>query len=120
MHLYEDGSLGAVIGVMFDRVKGGNHDSFMIEQLLPIFDAPEGETEVTGQQIFAASFLNSLDYSEFWSYDGSLTTPPCTEGIKWSVLKAVQPISDRQLQLFNNLWKNNNDFAQGAGNNRET
>jgi len=97
VHLYEDGSLGAVIGVMFDRLKGGNHDNFMIEQMLPIFETAPNVKQIANQDQFIGSFLHSLDYSEFWSYDGSLTTPPCTEGIKWSVLKTVQPISDRQI-----------------------
>jgi carbonic anhydrase len=97
VHLYEDGSLGAVIGVMFDRLKGGNHDNFMIEQMLPIFETAPNVKQTANQDQFIGSFLHSLDYSEFWSYDGSLTTPPCTEGIKWSVLKTVQPISDRQI-----------------------
>lgn len=29
-------------------------------------------------------------FEEFWSYQGSLTTPPCTEGIRWFV--ASQPL----------------------------
>jgi len=34
---------------------------------------------------------------DYWSYEGSLTTPPCTEGIKWSVMKQVQSMSQAQL-----------------------
>ena len=40
-----------------------------------------------------ASFLGSLDLTRYWSYPGSLTTPPCLEGIKWTVVADVQNIS---------------------------
>ncbi len=63
-------------------------------------------------------FLDSLTLQDFWSYDGSLTTPPCTEGIKWSVLKKVQPISEVQLKKFTDLYAGNPEFAAGKGNNR--
>lgn len=43
---------------------------------------------------------NSVDTEAFWSFDGSLTTPPCTEGIKWTVLKQIQSISPTQLARF--------------------
>ena len=45
-------------------------------------------------------FLSGVDMSQFWSYDGSFTTPPCTEGINWIVIKEVQPISQSQLDRF--------------------
>ena len=70
------------------------------------------------QEVSIKSFLSTLDLTDFWSYDGSLTTPPCTEGIKWSVLRNVQPISKRQLKRFTDLWSGNMDYAEGKGNNR--
>ena len=72
---------------MFDRIKGGTEENFLIEQLMPIFTVAATKAEALAKPVFSASFLKSLDMDEFWSYDGSLTTPPCTEGIKWSVLK---------------------------------
>ncbi len=67
-----------------------------------------------------ASFLNYANMNHFWSYDGSLTTPPCTEGIKWTVLSDVQKISDTQLDGIEKYFSDNPYFARGNGNNRET
>ena len=41
----------------------------------------------------------------FWEYDGSITTPPCTEGVRWTVMKSVQPISTGQLGKFYQFTK---------------
>lgn len=87
VHTYLDGSLGAVIGVFFDREKGGDGDNLFIDQLNSIFTG--AGVKRTDQKVNVEGFLDSLNLNEFWSYDGSLTTPPCTEGIKWSVLKSV-------------------------------
>ena len=101
VHLPEDGfqddAYASVIGVFFDRVKGGNEDNYFIDSLFG--SGPETVIPIE-------DFLSGIDTSEFWSYPGSLTTPPCTEGIKWNVIKSVQPISDRQLKYFTDLWQN--------------
>jgi carbonic anhydrase len=41
--------------------------------------------------------------SAFFSYKGSLTTPPCTEGVAWRVYEAVVPISRRQFDWLRDL-----------------
>jgi carbonic anhydrase len=37
---------------------------------------------------------------EFYSYEGSLTTPPCTEGVRFFVLKSEVNIARGQIERF--------------------
>jgi len=75
VHLYSDDmSLGAVLGVFFDREAGGDVDNDFIESFIQ-----GGFSNPAGKTLDVKQFIESLDTSEFWSYNGSLTTPPCTE-----------------------------------------
>ena len=112
VHTYADtnGMLGGVIGVFFDVEEGGDYPNAFLDAVWN-----EAGTDV---KIPVASFLAGVDMTEYWNYNGSLTTPPCTEGIKWTVIKDVQPISRAQLEKFTSLWADDTTFAEGKGNNR--
>lgn len=43
----------------------------------------------------------------YYQFMGSLTTPPCSEGVLWMVLKSPMPISAAQLKLFTQLYPMN-------------
>ncbi|WP_127471034.1 carbonic anhydrase [Thiomicrorhabdus aquaedulcis] len=44
---------------------------------------------------------------QFYQYSGSLTTPPCTEGVRWQVFKQPVEASTQQIQALRALMGNN-------------
>lgn len=47
------------------------------------------------------------DLAGFYRYNGSLTTPNCTEGIIWTVFTNTIPISKQQIQIFEKMHSDN-------------
>ena len=110
VHKYKDsGDLGAVVGIFFDTIVGGPTNNQFIAEIAPELARDQklsdnnsngnGQYEVDDGVRFA-QFLRSVDFRDFYQYDGSLTTPPCTEGIRWLVVKDVQSLSPAQLEAF--------------------
>ena len=50
-------------------------------------------------------FIALLNFNRRWTYQGSLTTIPCSEGILWNVLENVIPITQQTLDKFNSFRK---------------
>ena len=95
VHQAKDGEY-AVLGVMI--VPGNANAAF--QAVLDVMPHEEGEEE-TDDQIDGAHLLPG-DLS-FWAYDGSFTTPPCTEGVKWHVLYEPITVSLQQVAAFRSL-----------------
>lgn len=58
-----------------------------------------------GVQINVADFLP--EKHGYYNYQGSLTTPPCTEIVTWYILKDPTSISPQQVQTFKKYYSNN-------------
>lgn len=43
----------------------------------------------------------------YYAYEGSLTTPPCSEGVRWQVLKRPIEVSESQIEAFRKLYPEN-------------
>jgi len=46
---------------------------------------------------------------DIFQYDGSLTTPPYSEGVKWMVSKSLHFINQKQLRQLSACWGNKNN-----------
>ncbi|MCH7852326.1 MAG: carbonic anhydrase family protein [Candidatus Marinimicrobia bacterium] len=52
--------------------------------------------------------INVMDFiprmSSYFTYSGSLTTPPCNEGVRWIVLDSAVKVSVAQVERFNSFF----------------
>jgi len=93
-----------VVGVLFEDGKKNNPFlQTLIDAGLP---AKNGDTTVTSTQIDLADVLTST--ASYFTYPGSLTTPPCSETVTWVVLAKPAKMTHAQGQSFRRIL--GNDF----------
>ena len=94
----------AVVAVLFQRTAGKpNRLMAAIWKHIPQTVSHEPQ-EVPGVKIDASGFLPSQ--RGYYTYSGSLTTPPCSEIVTWYILKKTVPISSAQLATFEKYYVN--------------
>lgn len=64
------------------------------------------ENDVPGVEINPADMLPPGNRYSYYTYMGSVSAPPCTEGVKWFVLKTPATLSAKQIATFAKLWPN--------------
>lgn len=101
--VHQDAAGGlAVVGVLLNS---GRHNQ-ALEQVWAHMP-----TETDDKQIVAGTTINAADLLpanlSYFSYVGSLTTPPCSEDVRWFVLRNVVELSPAQLDRFAALYPDN-------------
>lgn len=101
VHKADDGQL-AVVAVLLER---GNENPFI--QTLWNYMPLEKNMPVSPPN--AIVDLNTLlpTSRNYYTYMGSLTTPPCSEGVLWLVMKQPVQVSPEQINIFSRLYRNN-------------
>ena len=103
LHLVHRNTSGAlaVVGVLFEAGSAN-------ETLTPLWSQLPAEagpaTSVAGE-VDAAALLPERRTT--WRYPGSLTTPPCTEGVSWIVMTEPVALSAEQIEAFGAIFPNN-------------
>ena len=90
VHIGPDGGL-AVVAVMF--MVGEHNDA--LAQAWQHIPSPTDEKHVFNPPIGPAALLPKA--RDYYRFNGSLTTPPCTEGVIWLVMQATVSASAEQI-----------------------
>jgi carbonic anhydrase len=100
-HFVHDSSDGkaAAVAVM---IKTGRANP-MVQKLFDNWPKTKGkEQEIAGVEVNPGALLpHDLGY---YTYQGSLTAPPCTEGVTWFVLKTPVEMSAAQIEQFAKMY----------------
>ena len=110
VHSRESGEI-AVVGILYEI---GAADP-AIQRLLDAAPAARGDTERNTE-------LSGRDFqpngASYYAYDGSLTTPPCSEGVAWYIMRERRTVSAEQLAALSEIVGGENNRAVQALNGR--
>jgi carbonic anhydrase len=109
VHKDSEGKL-AVVAVLMDQGKA--HP--MVQLVWNNLPLEKGMEQVASQQIDLNLMLP--EQRQYFTYMGSLTTPPCSEGVLWMVMKQPAGVSREQVAVFSKLYPMNaRPIQQAAG-----
>ncbi len=97
VHVDDNGVL-TVIGVFIKQGKKNKNFAKIIDNA-PLVEATH---IIDGMRINAASLMPK-QRDEFYHYSGSLTTPPCSEGVNWYVMEEPIEFSHEQIARFEEI-----------------
>lgn len=104
MHFPHKSAAGQLVTVVALFRLGAEHAA--LAELLPRMPAAHAlERTLSEVRVDAARFLPAT--LGYYAYDGSLTSAPCTEGVRWIVLKVVQTLSPAQAGALGALFPSN-------------
>ncbi|GAB4514200.1 MAG: carbonic anhydrase family protein [Anaerolineae bacterium] len=92
----------AVVGVM---LMAGEEDNTAYAAVFDHLPAEEGEPDAMGNSVDVASLLP--DARLYTTYNGSLTTPPCSEVVRWLVIQEPVMLSAEQIEAFASIFEMN-------------
>ena len=82
--------------------KTAQSSSYTIDEWKRYFDAAQHlkKPDNTINLSLNLSALMGDSLNDFWRYEGSLTTPPCTEGIIWTIFREPIVFTESELESF--------------------
>ncbi|MEA9561860.1 carbonic anhydrase [Xanthomonas campestris] len=95
-----DGTLG-VLAIFFETGKANP----AFQRVLDAMPSDKNQTrQVADAVVRASDFLPPANQRSFYRYEGSLTTPPCSETVDWVVLSQPVQVSREQINAFERVY----------------
>ncbi|WAR03538.1 CAH9-like protein [Mya arenaria] len=85
----------AVLGFFFD-IDGYDRDNAALEPLITSLENVRFKGKSRPLNIDFSALMPTTEHSEFYRYNGSLTTPTCNEAVVWTVFENKNTLSTRQ------------------------
>jgi len=103
---YDEFGLKTIIAVFFDRnQEQTDEDSDFLTAIGLSGITTKALASGTSRTVTGLNVASIVEQSEhFISYEGSITTPPCTDRVKWYILNKKNPCSDKQVASFKKLF----------------
>ena len=101
VHKNNEGQL-AVVAVLLQE----GESNAMIDKVWTYMPLDSGDRVRMPQGLLDVNELLPKD-QRYYQFMGSLTTPPCTEGVLWMVMKQPVTLSKAQFKLFSQIYPNN-------------
>ena len=111
VHSDSKGNL-TVIGVMFKEGAA----NLGLAKLWAQIPNKEDEPVVLKNRVIPSELMP--ENRSYYRYSGSLTTPPCTEGVRWIIMKTPMTASKEQIEAFKHAINHSNNRPVQALNGR--
>lgn len=98
VHQATDGQLG-VVGILFNK---GKENKTLSKLWSEMPKASGDKKSLSAVKVNVSKLLPAN--KAYYNYTGSLTTPPCSEGVNWMVLKAQGAVSAEQVKAFTSIF----------------
>ena len=126
VHMNSSGQL-AVVGVLLKEADAGNP---LVDDIFAVAPDEESEIEVDGVSVDATDLLPLPNrrpatrprlprvVKNYYTYAGSLTTPPCSEGVRWFVLSEPMEVSHEAVERLHEIVSQFPNYDGFPDNNR--
>ncbi|KAK1702655.1 carbonic anhydrase [Colletotrichum lupini] len=107
------GPSNSVVGFLIE-VDNSAPSPFLANVFAHLDEVKEPGSHAETEELDFGELKRLLEGSDVYQYDGSLTTPPCTEGIAWNVVAEPLRVDDVTYRAAKKVMKFNSRYTQNV------
>ncbi len=109
-----DGKSLLVCGVAFQLTTDGRTTPLVTEIIRNLSQIKAAGSRTTTGPLDFSPLAALVNTNQFYRYDGSLTTPPCSQGVTWLVAQRTAPLNVASYNALKDNMKFNSRYTQNT------